>query len=159
MPRENVQAAEPSAPELLEVLRSVSSEVLETMFFSEGLPADCEHAWLQAACVARVGFSGSHCGQMQVAVSHDAVDCIASGFMGIDPGGAGETEGGQVILELANILCGAILSRVWPESQLLLDAPLLEDWEGGPQDALHCCLEMPDGKLAISVWMCETPQA
>ncbi len=157
---ENLTAqAELAAPgaELVEILRGVSSEVLETMFFSEALPADCEHDRLGTACTARVAFSGSHSGQMLVAVSGEAADSIASGFMGLDPGETGETERGQVILELGNIFCGAILSRVWPESRLQLEAPELTAWEDGPEYALHCCLAMPEGMLAISIRMCETP--
>jgi hypothetical protein len=76
--------------------------------------------------------------------------------MGLDPGETPEAERSQVILELANIFCGAILSRVWPESRLQLDAPELTAWADG--DELHCCLEMPEGKLALAVRICQTPE-
>ena len=137
--------------ELRETLGRVSAEVLETMFFSEAVAADCEHSWLAGAVSVRVGFEGSHCGEMWLALAAGAVLPIASAFLGLEPQETGEEQRAQVVLELANILCGAVLSALWPESRLLLDPPRLTQWDGDGQSARHSCLALEEGMLAISI--------
>lgn len=130
----------------------VAAEVLETMFFTEAEPVACEHAWLEAARTARIRFEGSHCGEMLLGVSAEAADPIAAAFLGLEAEELGEAERGQVIQELANILCGAMLSQLWPESTLALASPELARWEEWPQQGvLHRCYAIPEGMLAVSV--------
>ena len=62
-----------------------ASEVLETMFFSEALPADCEHAWLATACIGGRGFLRIARRQDAGGGVEDAADSIASGFWGWIP--------------------------------------------------------------------------
>lgn len=132
-------------------LTRVSSEVLETMFFSEVIPAQCEHSWLASARVVEVTFDGSHHGEMWLAVGEEAVPELAAAFLGLDPSEAGEIERAQVMLELANILCGAVLSSLWPESSLQLDPPQQAAWDCPDTGVWHCCLMLPEGRLAISI--------
>lgn len=128
----------------------VAAEVLETMFFTEAEPAACEHTWLQAAGTARIRFDGSHHGQMRLGVSLEAVDPIAASFLGLDPAELTDAQRGQVVQELANILCGAMLSRIWPESTLALSSPELDPWKDSA-GALHRCFIIPEGRVAISI--------
>lgn len=137
--------------EFTETLCRISAEVLETMFFTEAVGTECEHGWLADAVSVRVGFDGSHSGEMWLALSAAAVPPIASAFLGLEPEEAGEEQRAQVVLELANILCGAVLSALWPESRLLLDAPRLEAWGGEAQGTWHSCLVLEEGRLAISL--------
>ena len=72
---------------------------------------------------------------------------------------------GQVMQELSNILCGALLSHLWPESKLALAPPELAAWEEWPhqelasQIVLHRCFLLPEGMLALSVRLISsTPQ-
>lgn len=102
------------------------------MFFTEAEPVACEHAWLGAAPTARIRFSGSHRGEMLLGVSAEAADPIAASFLGLEAGELAGAQRGQVIQELANILCGAVLSRLWPESTLALSSPELTNWEDAP---------------------------
>jgi len=140
-------------------LTRVSGEVLETMFFSEVIPAECEHSWLESAVAVQVTFDGSHCGDMWLAVGEEAVPELASAFLGLDPGEAGEMESSQVMLELANILCGSILSSLWPESSLQLDPPKRAPWGCSGSAVWHCCLMLPEGRLAISIRLTEKLEA
>lgn len=135
-----------------EIIHQTAAEVLETMFFTEAEPASCEHAWLPAAPCARVRFEGSHFGEMLLAVSAQAADPIAASFLGLDPMELTDSQRGQMIQELTNILCGAMLSKLWPESRLAIASPELtawQDWSGG--GALHRCFATPEGMLAISI--------
>jgi|SRR5579863_268460 len=144
-------------PAAVETVRAVMAEALETMFFTEAETATCEHAWLQTAACARIQFSGSHFGGMLLGVSAEAVEPIAASFLGLDAAELTTTQRDQVIQELCNILCGAMLSRLWPESTLALSSPELtawQDWTSGPgkaEDGLHNCFAIPEGMLAISI--------
>jgi len=57
----------------------------------------------------------------------------------------------QVILELANIFCGAAMSHLWPESSLMLDAPKLVDAELPVEGFWHRCFALPEGMMAVSI--------
>jgi hypothetical protein len=143
-------APETPAPENLEdVLSSVPAEVLETMFFAEAVAAGCSHDWIGSAVGARIRFEGSHRGDMQLSVSRDAADSIACAFLGLEQLELTERLCAQVILELANILCGALLSHAWPESKVALGAPQIYMEEPPLNGALHRCFELSEGKLAV----------
>ncbi len=139
-------------PAASETIQQVTAEVLETMFFTAAEVASCEHGWLSKASCARIRFTGSHFGEMLLGVSVEAVDAIAASFLGLDPMELTDTQRGQVIQELSNILCGATLSHLWPESKLALSSPELAAWQEWPASgALHHCFAIPEGLLAISV--------
>ena len=140
---------EPSASQ---TMLQVAAQVLETMFFTEAEVAACEHAWLERAACARIRFEGSNSGEMQLGVSAEAADPIAASFLGLDPIELTDGLRGQVLQELSNILCGAILSQLWPESELALASPELTAWRDWTDEcALHRCFVIPEGMLAISV--------
>jgi hypothetical protein len=89
---------------------------------------------------------------MLLGVSAEAAEPIAASFLGLDPMELTDAQRSQVIQELSNILCGAILSKLWPESKLTLSSPKLSLWEEWPDaGALHHCFVIPEGKLAISI--------
>jgi hypothetical protein len=139
-------------PGASDVIQQVAAEVLETMFFTEAQVDVCDHAWLEAAPCARIRFEGSHCGEMLLAVSAEAVVPIAASFLGLAEDELTDPQRGQVVQELANILCGAMLSHLWPESKLDLVSPELEAWQDWvPEGTLHRCFTLPEGRLAISI--------
>src|ERR1035438_8629858 len=109
------------APEFAAAVVSVAAGVLETMFFEEAVATACDHAWLSTAISVHVSFEGSHQGEFLLSVSPDTARSIASGFLGLDLEEMTETQLGEVMLELANILCGALMSNLWPESAMSLD--------------------------------------
>ena len=89
---------------------------------------------------------------MLLGVSAEAADPIAASFLGLDPMELTDAQRGQVIQELSNILCGAILSKLWPESKLALSSPKLSLWQEWPDaGALHHCFAIPEGLLGISI--------
>lgn len=145
---EHLQAAGPDT-DFAAMLGRVSADVLETMFFSGAVAAECGHDWVPGAMSVRVNFDGSHSGEMWLTLTPDAVPSIASAFLGLEPQETGEEQQSQVICELANILCGAVLSSLWPESRLLLDAPHLTAFECAGHGVWHCCLALDEGVLAI----------
>jgi CheY-specific phosphatase CheX len=148
-------------PAASDTVRRVAAEVLETMFFTEAEQSDCDHAWLASAVCARIRFEGSHQGEMLLGVSAEAADPIAASFLGLEPMELTGALRGQVIQELSNILCGAMLSHLWPESKLALGHPELSAWEDGAAPGiLHRCFTLPEGMLAISIQLIpESPAA
>lgn len=143
-----------------EAVRQVAAEVLETMFFTEAEVAACEHSWIEAAPCARIHFEGSHFGEMLLAVSAEAADPLAASFLGLDPEELTNAARGQVLEELSNILCGAMLSHIWPESKLALASPELAPWQQWPdENTLHRCFMIPEGRLAISIRLFSAPPA
>jgi CheY-specific phosphatase CheX len=145
-------------PGIGDTVREVAAEVLETMFFTDAEVAGCEHGWLvpslsnRAASCARIRFEGSHRGEMMLGVSLEAADPIAASFLGLHPMELTDAQRGQVIQELTNILCGAMLSRLWPESKLALGSPELTAWqEWFGAGAVHRCFIIPEGLLATSI--------
>ncbi len=85
---------------------------------------------------------------MRLAATLNAADSIACAFLGADVPELAETSRNEVILELANVLCGAILSHLWPESKLALGPPELLAPDDSPC-RFHDCFELPEGRLAI----------
>ena len=152
-------------PAAADTVREVAAEVLETMFFTEAEPAICEHAWLvpnpsdYGARCACIRFEGSHDGEMLLGVSQEAADPIAASFLGLELHELTDARRDEVIQELTNILCGAMLSRLWPESKLALGSPELTAWQEWPAGgALHRCFMIPEGLLAISIRLLAAPQ-
>jgi len=142
--------------EILTMARQVTGEVLETMFFSEAVPVDCNHAagpgsvldgWLSS----RVCFQGVPSGELRVILSDQLARAIAAGFLGAESEDVTEETAGQVGCELGNMICGAILSRLHPDSRVALAPPELVPATFDGQGYVHQCFETPDGKLAIMI--------
>src|SRR5258708_242435 len=125
---ERASPVEPD-PDFGAVVIRVAADVLATMFFEEAVPAPCDHSWVPVAISAHIEFDGSHCGQFMLSVSPATSLSIASGFIGLEPEEMTGNQTSEVILELANILCGALMSTLWPESSLSLGSPELVNSE------------------------------
>ncbi|HTB18883.1 MAG TPA: chemotaxis protein CheX [Bryobacteraceae bacterium] len=146
-------------PEARDTMQQVTAEVLESMFFTEAEPAPCEHGWLPGAPCARIGFAGSHRGEMLLGVSAEAAAPIGASFLGLDPMELTDAQRGQVLEELSNILCGAMLSQLWPESKLALSSPELTRWQEWPGEGLlHRCFTIPEGMLGMSIRLISAPR-
>ena len=151
MPRELEQLIDNEQDGLSGLLSRVSAAVLETMFFTDAVPAACSHGWLRSAIGTRVRFEGPRHGEMLASFSLGAARSIAPAFLGLDSDQITESQRTQVILELANILCGAALSSLWPRSHLTLDSPELLDSAQDAEGAAHRCFRLPEGMLAVSM--------
>jgi hypothetical protein len=153
---EQLQPADTTAvaPDFAGTLSRVGAEVLETMFFDEAVAAHCEHGWIQSAASVRLPFEGSHCGEFLLSVAPEVARSITPAFLGIDPEEVTEGQSSQVLLELANILCGSVLSHLWPDSDLNLGGPEPIQVEGPIEDALHECFRLTEGMLSVSIRVC-----
>jgi len=149
MPQELERAAAVSPD--VSALDAAVAEVLETMFFTEATGESCCHESWESTAGARVGFEGTHCGAVYLGVSTDAARSMAAGFLGLDDAELTGTQLNQVMLEFTNIVCGAAMSRLWPESSLSLAPPEPLDTRGVPEGGWHRCFALPDGMLAVTI--------
>jgi hypothetical protein len=143
-----------AGPDFSAILSRVTAEVLETMFFDEPAPAPCDHGWIPTAASVLMAFEGSHCGEFLLSVSGGVARSITPAFLGVEPEEVTEGQNHQVLLELANILCGSVLSQLWPDSELKLGAPELTQVQGPIEEALHECFLLPEGMLSVSIRRC-----
>jgi len=121
-----------------------AEEVLENMFFT-GIAAGgppCPGIvgpWISA----RLSFRGNPSGTFGVSVPLETGRKIAASFLGMDADAVTEPQTGEVICELANMLCGSVLSRVEKEVRFDLSHPELETPGGG------CAVEHTAGRQFV----------
>jgi CheY-specific phosphatase CheX len=105
-------------------LRESVVEVLEKMFFisafEEPLP---EPASSRPCLTAQLVFDGDPPGSLALRTTCAAARSIAADFLGEEQGAlsAGQVE--EVVCELANMICGAVLSRVESQAVFRLGSP------------------------------------
>lgn len=141
----------------LEALLSEAVEtVLETMFFSAPLgPAEAETG--DAVLEARLAFHGVSSGTLTVRLSESGARMLASGFLGEDEEMLTDSQPGQVVCELANMLCGALVSKLESDERFDLDSPELIP--AGSEDAASLdaplaarqSFELENGTLTVTL--------
>jgi CheY-specific phosphatase CheX len=140
----------PDTP-IAEALFAAAGDVLETMFFSplmgEATP-DVSHS--EPAFMARLMFSGGRSGSFAVRVSAGAASAIAANFLGEDTDVLEPGQVHDVICELANMICGSVLSRLDREAHFDLQHPeLVETCSAPPPGSVCRFFEIQDGQVAL----------
>jgi|SRR5579884_2063595 len=106
-----------------EIMSDAAREIFETMFFiapEESAPAE---EW-DKAIGAEVEFSGAACGRFEIELKEPLAQELAAGFSGVmDPSEMAPEAVPQVLCELANMICGATLSRMEPTALFRLKTP------------------------------------
>jgi hypothetical protein len=112
-----------------QVFLNAATEVLETMFFVDVLPEGGPEDGASMLS-AELQFQGRVSGRFGVRVPLPGGRVMAANFLGSEQ--ASEVQAGQVLCELANMLCGSVLSRIEEEARFELGHPELEtantDW-------------------------------
>ncbi|HUA63660.1 MAG TPA: chemotaxis protein CheX [Verrucomicrobiae bacterium] len=141
--------------ELLAALRESVRQVLEKMFFAE--PLDGGSTALEADGLAvRVAFDGSPSGALVLAITDAAARRVAADFLGEDESSVDSAQTSEVICELANMICGSILSRVESQTIFRLASPTIlsaDHWrfhfEPGCGRVIHT-VQLENGSLTAS---------
>ncbi len=137
--------------EMEQWLSSAAADVLETMFFSpvmeevpvSGMP--CE-----AALAARLRFSGARSGAFTVRVTEGGAQVIAANFLAEETGEPTPAQVQEVICELANMMCGAVLSRLDRDAHFDLSTPALMDpLDAATPHATSRAFDIGDGEVAM----------
>jgi CheY-specific phosphatase CheX len=101
-------------------------EVLEKMFFVEALDEPPDQTESQDGDMAvELSFEGAPSGALTLRVSSAAARQIAADFLGQDESGLSSAQVGEVVCELANMICGSVLSRSESTTTFRLAAPRL----------------------------------
>jgi hypothetical protein len=129
-----------------EALAEAAGEVLETMFFTTVVG---EGAAAPDGLAMSVIFSGEAYGCLTAGASPDAARALASSFLGDDEITPVQTE--EVLGELANMICGSVLCRLWPSSRFELSHPVAAVYEGALVGDAGKCLDVGEGSLALAL--------
>lgn len=134
----------PADRELLSAaIRAAVEQVLETMFYTEAFAADAQPA--DALC-AHLHFNGDPSGEFELVLARGAARKLAASYLGLPESDLGAAAEADVSCELANMICGATLSRVHPDSIVKLNSPeLAEPTLAGDRQ----CFETPEGLLSV----------
>ncbi len=92
------------------------------MFFVRSLDG-FEEAATGPQLVAHLTFEGDRPGSLALRVAQPAARSIAADFLGADESELSDREVGEVICELANMICGSVLSRVESNTAFRLSTP------------------------------------
>jgi CheY-specific phosphatase CheX len=110
-------------------LTECTEEVLEQMFFAqpveETVPPDSAQAGDPSHLSVDVGFTGEPSGRLLLRISKAAARSIAADFLAEDEAVLSEEQVAEVICELANIICGSVLTRIESRTSFRLGSPRL----------------------------------
>ena len=139
-----------------EALQASVNEVLEKMFFVETLgeslrptedPNDGEIG-------VALTFQGMPSGSFLLRVTPRAARQIAADFLGIDEAEVSDVQTSEVVRELANMICGSVLSRVESSAVFQLAAPRIvppsEEIAGNLSNTRYC-VQLSNGRLSVEM--------
>jgi CheY-specific phosphatase CheX len=147
--------------DLGQLLSESATEVLETMFFTSTLSeqAPPEPVAGPGIC-ATLSFQGDPPGRFGLRLPAGTARKIAASFLGKNEAEVSEIQIGEVVSELANMLCGSVLSRLEKETMFHLSHPEIDPAGVGRRCSLkgfHKSLQMEEG--TIGLWLdLEQPQ-
>ncbi len=95
---------------------------MEKMFFIECLGEPLEFV-SGPEVVAHLTFEGDPSGALTLRVTAGAARSVAADFLGAEESDLSEQQIGDVVSELANMICGSVLSRVESSTTFRLAAP------------------------------------
>ena len=141
-----------------EVLRESVEDVLAKMFFVETLGESASEpgAPPAAAMGAEVTFEGEPAGTLTMRLTTSAADQIAADFLGLDAEVVSPSRVAEVVCELANMICGSVLSRLESATAFHLATPRivpLPECASAPADAIRYAAELSNGELAVDLTM------
>jgi CheY-specific phosphatase CheX len=142
-------------------LRASVAEALEQMFFVTDLEECDPGAGPQApGLLARVDFTGAPSGQLMLRASLSSARSLAADFLGKEDDAIGNSQAADVLAELANIVCGAVLTRAEGVCTFCLSSPRVLSLEensshvefpvaGAAGQQCEYVVDLPNGPIAI----------
>lgn len=144
-------AIPPAGPDpedrFLGVVADRVSEVLETMFFNQAAPLAEPPPTADGLVCATLEFHGSPSGRFWLWVSASAAPGLAADMLAMEREEVDDVRAGETICELANMLCGSVVSRVEAETLFELSAPRLAE----PADSQSVWERMASSRLDFEI--------
>lgn len=144
--------------DLSQALAEAVGEILEKMFFidtSESGPEDGTRLSAEDAIAARLTFDGDPPGWLQLQVDCPQARSLAADFLGEEPCDVSAKKMEEVVCELANMICGSVLSRVEGTTDFHLAAPAitLDNEAASMSVTASQAFSLPDGVLKVIMAM------
>jgi len=141
-----------------QALQDSVNEVLEKMFFVAALeespaPEAAGAAPLDEIAV-RLTFQGSPSGWLMLRLTSAAARQIAADFLGSDETDGSDLQTSEVVREMANMICGSLLSRVEAAAAFHLAEPRIVPPADEPAGSLwntRYAAELSNGRLTVNV--------
>ena len=145
--------------EMQQAVESAVSEVLEQMCFLPVQRVEAGNGASERAgeemLAARLEYSGPFTGSIEVLGDRTALRVMAANFLGEDEDSTGEEDQEKVLLELANMVCGAVLHQQDSARLFTLASPTLvspaECLDGPQKPAPWQHFEVAGGKLLVGL--------
>jgi CheY-specific phosphatase CheX len=142
----------PDQSQLEEQLAQSTRSVLETMCslipsLDEGLSDELRQ---QLACV-EIKFTGPIHGSLVMAAERGAAEMLAPAFLGMDAEELTPEDVPAVLAEMANMICGATVSRMEPEGLFSLSAPERRAQLPAEQDSVELGLDCGCGSIVVQL--------
>jgi CheY-specific phosphatase CheX len=140
-----------SKTELENALANCTETVLEQMFFVHALQAAATAVTAaDSDLICGVEFDGDPSGRLALRLDRGAARSIAADFLGEEEDRLSDSRIHQVVCELANIICGSVLSRIESGTTFRLDSPrLLPSWQGAAGNAVVHSVMLDTGALTV----------
>ena len=139
------------------------SEVLDAMYFTTMLGSEVRES-LPEELAGRISsddaplsfslrFVGDISGRFGVSLDHSTARSLAANFLGEDEADASSGTVAEVVGELANMLCGSVMSRVEGDNKFVLShpEPASPPSFSSADDLLVSALETDSGVIAVWV--------
>lgn len=150
--------------ELEQTLVESATEVLETMFFSTVIGGAVPEASGEPAhsteprASAQLSFRGNPSGGFRVSLPLACGRKMAASFLGLEEESVSDRQVSEVICELANMLCGSVLSRLERETLFELSSPEPDtefdaDGTGFQWDRAAVCRVLECDEGTLTVWL------
>jgi CheY-specific phosphatase CheX len=134
-----------------EAISRATADVLEKMFFT-GFAAESDGIEDDGPRIAvRLAFDGERRGVLALGISKKSARTLAVDFLGTEDGPE-EAEVNEVVLELANMICGDALSAL-ERGALRLSAPRIVPAADFvmPEHSSHRSFDLGDGALTVGL--------
>ena len=143
-----------SINELPRILSESAAEVLESMFFTSPLGSSdpCGRA-MENSVAAGLFFHGTPPGRFGICASMDAARSLAASFLGEDPESIVEQQCNEVICELANMVCGSVLSSMEKDVLFELTQPKIGEPESRRPENASVSLEFELEEGSLLAWI------
>jgi len=137
------------------MMLQAAQDILEMMFFVSPESSDVPEPWPDTLLTAELRFEGVLAGGFRIHIEEDCARAIAGNFSGaFDPAEMDSKATVGVLCELANMVCGATLSRLEPDSIFNLSSP--QPVESGPPelcDGVQQWLRLDEGLIGLELYV------
>ena len=126
------------------------------MFFLEVLGEVAEPPPQPETVTVQVNFDGDPPGYFQMCIARPAANAVAADFLGEDLETLTVRQSTDVTLELANMICGAVLSRIESRAAFRLGSPKVvadDTVKRNSGEETRCTVATGSGALTVAIQM------